>query len=276
MLLISNIIFLCITIGVNGLMVSPIKSIKYKTTFPTMQGWVNDIDKNINTYSKNYLNKMPKNENNNNPTLIQGGSLRTWSYNSPDIERLQVTLSTDGRPMDTDIELWNGPDNTPFKMRVYNENGEIRPFNIIIETPQNPNTVAIKNIGQIEFPVMANVYSNKLDIPSNEILYEKNTIQGGALRTYSFHSNVENVEIYMNTDGRPLNSRIELLQGPNNNKQVIELYTDNGEERPFYCILETPGTGNVIRIVNIAPVEFPLYAGVLPYSINSNTKYSIE
>ena len=30
--------------------------------------------------------------------LVQGGSLRTWSYRSPSVEQVQVVLSTEGRP----------------------------------------------------------------------------------------------------------------------------------------------------------------------------------
>ena len=62
------------------------------------------------------------------------------------------------------------------------------------------------------------------------------------------------------TDGH--SARIELLQGPNNNKQVIELYT--AATGPSSAC-----SGNVVRIVNTAPVEFPMTAGVVPHSINN-------
>jgi len=200
--------------------------------------------------------------------LVQGGSLRTWSYRSPAVEQVQVVLSTEGRPLDADIELWHGPDNTPCKMRVYVENGQLRPFSAVIETPRGPNTVAIRNIGQIEFPIAASVVADDVDVPSADCAASATTVQGGALRTYPFDPSVESVQVLLRTDGRPLNARIELLQGPNNNKQVIELYTEDGMDRPFFCVLETPGSGNVVRIVNTAPVEFPMTAGVVPNSIN--------
>merc|ERR1719285_1635381 len=200
--------------------------------------------------------------------LVQGGSLRTWSYRSPAVEQVQVVLSTEGRPLDADIELWHGPDNTPCKMRVYVENGQLRPFSAVVETPRGPNTIAIRNIGQIEFPIAANVFAEQVDIPSADALASSMTVQGGALRTYPFDPSVESVQVLLKTDGRPLNARIELLQGPNNNKQVIELYTEDGCDRPFFCYLVTPGSGNVVRVVNTAPVEFPMTAAVVPHSIN--------
>ena len=202
--------------------------------------------------------------------LVQGGSLRTWSYRSPSVEQVQVVLSTEGRPLDADIELWHGPDNTPCKMRVYVENGQLRPFSAVVETPRGPNTVAIRNIGQIEFPIAANVVADNVDSPSADCLESSMTIQGGALRTYPFDALVDSVQVLLKTDGRPLNARIELLQGPNNNKQVIELYTEDGCDRPFFCVLETPESGNVVRIVNTAPVEFPMTASVVPHSINQD------
>ena len=201
---------------------------------------------------------------------VQGGSLRTWSYRSTAVEQVQVVLTTEGRPLDADIELWHGPDNTPCKMRVYVEDGQQRPFSAVIETPRGPNTVAIRNIGQIEFPLAAQVFAEDIDSPSADCISASMTIQGGALRTYPFSPSVDSVQVLLKTDGRPLNARIELLQGPNNNKQVVELYTEDGSDRPFFCVLETPGSGNVVRIVNTAPVEFPITAAVVPQSISED------
>lgn len=205
--------------------------------------------------------------------LVQGNTLKTWSYASQKVERVQVALRTEGRPLDADVELWQGPDNTPVRMRVYVENGSIRPFNAVVETPRGPNTIAVRNIGQVEFPLTACVTAE--DVPQGpkgqlSDRPSKLTIQGGALKTYPFDAAVESVQVLLKTDGRPLNARLELLQGPNNNKQVIELYTEDGLDRPFYAIIETPGSGNVVRIVNTAPIEFPLSAWVEPYFIDEN------
>mmetsp|Transcript_5269 Transcript_5269/g.10836 ORF Transcript_5269/g.10836 Transcript_5269/m.10836 type:complete len:319 (+) Transcript_5269:102-1058(+) len=198
--------------------------------------------------------------------VVQGGSLKTWSFKSPAVDRVQVQLKTDGRPLDADIELWQGPDNTPQKMRVYIEDGMKRPFTALMETPRGPNTVAVRNIAQLEFPLTAFVAA---DNNAEPVLGKANLVQGGAIRTFPFDPLVDSVQVQLKTDGRPLNARIELLQGPNNNKEVIEIYTEDGIDRPFYVILETPGSGNVVRVVNTAPVEFPMTASVEPFIVGN-------
>ena len=176
---------------------------------------------------------------------------------------------------------------------MYIEDGRLRPFNAVLATPRGPNTVAVRNLGNIQFPIAATVFADtsprpsrrpppasgawvegmgptanlnpnqlepqptsrsqtvfaarrkpppatgsltasrlfQLESPSADALASTLSIQGGALRTYPFDPSVDSVEICLSTDGRPLNARIELIQGPNNNKQVVELYTEDGLER---------------------------------------------
>ncbi|KAL7550201.1 hypothetical protein ACHAWF_013439 [Thalassiosira exigua] len=202
------------------------------------------------------------------PVIVQGGSLRTWSFSNPRIDAVQVLLKSQGRPIDADVELWQGPDNAPHKMRVYLEDGALRTFSAVVGTPRGPNTVSVRNIGQLEFPLDAIVrpdIADGLAVSIASVARRSEIIQGGSVRTYPFNPSVDSVALILKTDGRPLNARIELLQGPNNNKQVVELYTEDGLERPFFAIIETPGAGNVVRIVNSAPLEFPLYASVDVY-----------
>lgn len=194
--------------------------------------------------------------------LVQGGSLRTWSYRAA--KRVQVVVTTNGRPLDAEIEVWNGPDNTPCKMRVYAEDGDLRPYSAVLQTPRGPNTIAVRNIGVLEFPIAATVASGNVDGPSDVCLSSTTTIQGGAVRTYPFPPGIDGVQVFLCTNGRPLNARVELLQGPSNVKQVVELYTEDGCERPFFGLVSTPGAAaNVVRVVNTAPIELPLSASVV-------------
>ena len=171
------------------------------------------------------------------PVIVQGGSLRTWSFADSEIERVQVILRTEGRPLESDVELWQGPDNAPQRMRVYIEDGSMRQFNCLVETPRGSNAIAVRNTHSLEFPLEAIVGVDNGAPISPSLSDRRNalTIQGGAVHTYPFPPSVESVQILMRTDGRPLNARIELLQGPNNNKQVIDIYNEDGLERPFYA-----------------------------------------
>jgi len=120
---------------------------------------------------------------------VQGGSLRTWSFDY-EVEQVQVVLSSEGRSLDADIEVWHGPGNKPCKMRIYVEDANQSPFSCVIETPRGDNTVAIRNIGPVEFPIIANMVVDGVDRPS---MPEFTPIQGGALRTFPFEPFIEAV-----------------------------------------------------------------------------------
>lgn len=199
---------------------------------------------------------------------VQGGSLRTWSIADQAVEQVQVYMKTDGRPMNADIELWQGPDNTPVKLGVYVEDGALRPFSAVLDTPASQNAIAIRNTGYMEFPLDAVLTPEAADAIPRDTKPGR-IVQGGAVFTTPFEPSVASVRVCLKTDGRPLNCRIELLQGPNNRKQVMEVYTEDGLQRPFVAIIETPGAGNVVRMQNTATIEYPINAVVEAYRVDA-------
>lgn len=221
------------------------------------------------------------------PVRVQGGALRTWSFKN--VERLLVAITGDditllssdsvmrkeGRLLNCQIDLCQGPDNTPLRMEVKSGKGKLRPFKAVIENPGGDSTLFIRNIGDLEFPVVASVGgANERGtsglIPISESIYDMPTeklLQGGAIITYPLDASVISARVILKTDGRPLNALVELVQGPNSVKHTIDLYTEDGLERPLFTVISTPGSGNVIRIVNTASLEFPLVVNVVPYEI---------
>lgn len=203
---------------------------------------------------------------------IQGKSLRTWRVSSfPRRERGEVFVESDSRPIDADVELWNGPDNTPYKLKIYSEGGRSRPFLGVVSLPPSllPTcSVAIKNEGEMEFPIRAGVsQEGRIAYPSKRCVDSLKRLQGGgSAMSFPFPHDVESVQVLLETEGKPLCARVEVLQGPTNVKQAVEVYTEEGYLLPLFCILRTPGRGSVLRVINTSPVEFPLYCSVVPRS----------
>jgi len=42
------------------------------------------------------------------------------------------------------------------------------------------------------------------------------------------------------------------------------------------AVIQTPGSGNVVRVVNTAPVEFPMHAAVVAYEYASEDAYFMD
>jgi hypothetical protein len=124
----------------------------------------------------------------------------------------------------------------------------------------------VYNTGPLEFPleaVVANTGRGKAsqslaDVPSQRI-------QGGKIVSYTYGAEVESVQVLLQTEDRNMKAKIELTQGPNQPKQIIEVFATVGGQTPFYAVIATPGAGSTIRVVNQNSVEFPINAWILPY-----------
>lgn len=201
--------------------------------------------------------------------IVHGDSLRTWAFTNPTSDSQMVCMKTDGRPLNANVELWIGPDWTPLDMKIYSEDGMERPIRTMIGTKGVSNTVAVYNEAAMEFPLTATSAlapaATSLSSASEKItsMMTPKIVEGGAIHTVAFAPQVDQVQVLLMTQGMKLNARIELLNGPNNIKQTFELHTNDGMNRPFYALFEAPGSGNVIRVVNLATLEFPFRAYIL-------------
>ena len=65
---------------------------------------------------------------------------------------------------------------------------------------------------------------------------------------------------------------IEILQGPNDDNEIIEIETDNADVHPFYTIIQTPNGANTLRVINQSTMEFPLECFVSPFDTVSDEK----
>jgi hypothetical protein len=229
------------------------------------------VTENPNATTKTGATKVEKNVwRTSSPIMVPGSALRTWSDSY--VERVQLSMKTEGRAMFANVELWHGPDTTPLKITIHSDDGSVHPFNAVIETPAGPNTIAVRNKGTMEFPLAACVETDVENVASR--LSETGTlkaIQGGDSLEYPFDRSVASVQILLMTNGRPLNTRIMLSQGPDNDKQFIDIYSEDGFLRPFFAVIETPGIDNVVRVVNTATSEFSMIACVQPYLIESGS-----
>ena len=197
---------------------------------------------------------------------IEGETRKTWKFNNFKRDRVHVALESEGRPITADVQLWLGPDWTPFSLKAYSEDGQKRPINTLVGTRNKEVMIEVQNKGKYEFPIKAasNYASDNMAKVPEEIpaTTQGMIIAGNALHSWPIHEVAKQVEVVLHTDGRQLNAKIELLNGPNNPKQVYEVFTNNGDLNRLVVCIQTPEAGNTIRVVNLATVEFPCYANI--------------
>jgi hypothetical protein len=201
----------------------------------------------------------------------EGQSRKTFDFRDKTKELVQLGMDSEGRPVSAEIELWIGPNYTPFKVKAFSENGLQYPIQSLIGTRSKIAQVEVRNVAPMELPFSAACsYASpalaevRRRIPENE---KAVVVQGaGAIHSVPLTPGGSRARVFIRTDNRNLNARIELLNGPNNVKQKFDVYTSNGVLNSFYVVFETPErTQYTIRILNQAKVEFPAYAYIAQF-----------
>lgn len=216
---------------------------------------------------------------------IQGGkTVKTYPL-TPGTERIQLLFRTNGRPLKCTASLWLGPLRRTHNCEMYIEDGDKTPFRY---------TLKFKNVGQVlrietsemhELPVMAGVLiptpERQKELQENtETVWEaaeKTNIQGGsveggggAIRTWEIPEKVDSIQFLSwarDTGMKSFKMRIELLQGPNNMKQQLDLQCGGGSQ-PWHGVFETPGPGWQLRLFNKKFLEDGLFqCAVVPFEV---------
>lgn len=207
---------------------------------------------------------------------IEGNSRRTFDTAWSD--STMVELETDGRPLDAKVEIWEGPNNTPAKMKLWSEDGAERPWGPVgfanfagMSRTGTGSSMTVDNEGSTEFPIYANVNigggggmggmrSTYMGTSRRQTM----RIDGnGAQQSFNIGPGPCIIEIW--SEGFPYYANVEVWDGPNNVKQSAEVYADSGFDRPWSAVIESPGgEGGTIQIKNPGPVEYPLRVSVEP------------
>jgi hypothetical protein len=223
---------------------------------------------------------------------IQGGKcLKTWNISSDKVDRVSVMINNEGVPLSASVEVWQGPNSTPMRLQIASDDGNTYPFSAVLETPNKHNSIAVRNMSPMEFPMGACVVADVEDVRAGgnkqagqgavvqalADLGESYKVDGdNGVESFQFENTVESIQILLQTDGRPLHARVELVQGTNDNKQVVDIFSENGLDQPFFAVIDTPSmfdmsAGATVRIVNTAPsTVFPLSAIVEPYMVSDS------
>ena len=149
-------------------------------------------------------------------------------------------------------------------MRVYSEDGFARPVQASFTNSRAyTQNLEIQNQGPMEFPLEASITETTADVIElgaqifQTVPTKMCKIQGQSLKTFSFDAFTEEIRVNLESDGLPLMAKIEVLQGPGDERQVFEVTSDDGS--PWEGLIAIPGGTSSLLIRNTGPMEFPIY-----------------
>ena len=170
------------------------------------------------------FSSTPPNKNTNwninsmvNVMRVEGMSRRTWDFSDLTKDTVQVVLESNGRPVAADVQVWIGPDWTPFKVTAYSEDGQLRPIQALVGTRSKVAQIEVRNTNSMEYPFSASCEYAKP--PENTIrkvmptMLTPRYVEGGAVYQVPFDSEADQIQVYLETDARQMNAKIELLNG---------------------------------------------------------------
>lgn len=219
-----------------------------------------------------------------------GGTLKTFKM-PEGVERVQYKLaSPTGRPIKAKVELWIGPIRSVHELIYDCMDGISFPLAATLQFKKGVDPVLkMSTDSTYEFPLVCGVFvpskeeEEKLGAITKDMFYTaplKDRVQGGstidgkggAIRSFPIDDSWEKTQIMVwskDVGKKSFKTNIEVLQGPNNAKQHINLRC-GGSTQPWHGVIDTPGPGWMIRCNSKKYLEDGLFEiAIAPYEVSS-------
>jgi len=217
---------------------------------------------------------------------IEGGNtLKTFQMPSHATRVQYIIKSPGGRPIKAKVELWIGPIRCVHEMIYDCMNGGSFPLRATLEFKRVMPVLKVSACGSYEFPLECGVFvpspeeSKAIGAATSDMFYSapmKDRVQGGstidnkggAIRSFSIDPTWDKTQIMVwskDVGRKSYKTNIEVLQGPNNQKQHINLRC-GGSTQPWHAVIDTPGSDWMIRCNSKKYLEDGLFEiAVAPY-----------
>jgi hypothetical protein len=207
-------------------------------------------------------------------TLQGGKTIRTYKM-PPGTLRAQYMLRTNGRPLKAKVEVFIGPARTTHTCNVDSMNGKESPVRGTIQFKKDVDPMLrITTTGPSTFPVevgltvpspvrseeLAAITTETFDTAPVKMLSQGGTAPNdnvGSVRSFEVPADVDAVQLVTwsrDVGKKSLKARVEVLKGPNSQRQTIYLQC-GGSTQPWHGVIETPGAGWIIRVRNLKYIE---------------------